>query len=276
MKLSIITINYNNLEGLRKTFDSVMSQSVRDFEWIVVDGGSTDGSKEFIELHQKQFSFWSSEPDSGIFNAMNKGISHANGDYLNFMNSGDSFCNAAVVANVLPHLGKADILYGECELDDVEQPFTMRYPSNLTLGYFMKGDICHQASFIRRSLLESGYRENLRIVSDWCRFVELFVEGKTFSYLGFPVCRYDVCGVSNTQKELYLEERKMCLKEMLSKNSSIFFAEMIRMQSLIEQFDTYEHHAVDRLISRGHFRKKFLTRFLGIIDFIDKKLGCYY
>lgn len=81
MKLSIITINYNNLQGLRNTFQSVISQTWQEFEWIVIDGGSTDGGKELLEEHQEKFSYWVSEPDKGIYNAMNKGISHANGEY---------------------------------------------------------------------------------------------------------------------------------------------------------------------------------------------------
>ena len=89
MILSIITINYNNSDGLQRTIESVLSQTWTDFEWIVIDGGSTDGSLDIIKKHASHFSFWCSEPDTGIYNAMNKGITHAKGEYLNFMNSGD-------------------------------------------------------------------------------------------------------------------------------------------------------------------------------------------
>ena len=91
MKLSIITVNLNNLEGLKKTYESVVCQTFTDYEWLVIDGGSTDGSREFIEEHQDKFAYWCSEPDKGIYNAMNKGIVRAKGEYLNFMNSGDYF-----------------------------------------------------------------------------------------------------------------------------------------------------------------------------------------
>ena len=80
MKLSIITVNYNNREGLQRTIDSVVSQTFRDFEWIVIDGGSTDGSKELIKQYADHFSYWVSEPDKGIYNAMNKGILKATGE----------------------------------------------------------------------------------------------------------------------------------------------------------------------------------------------------
>ena len=89
MKLSIITINYNNKNGLQKTIDSVISQTFKDFEWIIIDGGSTDGSKELIEKYSQHITYWVSEPDKGIYNAMNKGIKVAKGEYLFFLNSGD-------------------------------------------------------------------------------------------------------------------------------------------------------------------------------------------
>lgn len=89
MKLSIITINFNNRDGLQRTINSVLSQSFKDFEWIVIDGGSTDGSRNLLEIYKKYFSYWCSEPDKGVYNAQNKGISVAKGEYMSFMNSGD-------------------------------------------------------------------------------------------------------------------------------------------------------------------------------------------
>ena len=112
MKLSIITVNLNNLEGLKKTYESVVCQTFTDYEWLVIDGGSTDGSREFIEQHQDKFAFWCSEPDKGIYNAMNKGIVRAKGEYLNFMNSGDCFACENTLTGVLGKPRKADALYG--------------------------------------------------------------------------------------------------------------------------------------------------------------------
>ena len=99
MKLSIITINYNNREGLKRTIESVVNQTFTDFEWILIDGGSTDGSKELIEQYSNRFSYWVSEPDNGIYNAMNKGLRAAKGDYLQFLNSGDRLYNAQSLAS---------------------------------------------------------------------------------------------------------------------------------------------------------------------------------
>ena len=90
-KISIITINYNNCEGLRRTIESVVNQTCRDFEYIIIDGGSTDGSVDVIKRYADNIDYWVSEPDKGIYNAMNKGIRMATGDYVQILNSGDMF-----------------------------------------------------------------------------------------------------------------------------------------------------------------------------------------
>ena len=112
LKLSIITVNLNTLEGLKRTYESIVSQTFKNYESLVIDGGSTDGSKEFIEQHQDKFSYWCSEPDKGIYNAMNKGIVRAKGEYLNFMNSGDCFASENTLTEVFCTPQTADILYG--------------------------------------------------------------------------------------------------------------------------------------------------------------------
>jgi len=101
MKLSIITVNLNNKSGLQKTIDSVISQTYKDFEWIIIDGGSTDGSKELIEQYSQYITYWISEPDKGIYNAMNKGIVQAKGEYLQFLNSGDALYDKYVLDKIL-------------------------------------------------------------------------------------------------------------------------------------------------------------------------------
>ena len=97
-KLSIITINLNNQSGLIKTIQSVISQTFKDFEWIIIDGDSTDGSKELLKKHIQHFTHCISEKDNGIYNAMNKGIKLAQGEYIYFLNSGDYLCNKDTMA----------------------------------------------------------------------------------------------------------------------------------------------------------------------------------
>ena len=112
MKLSVITINFNNKEGLAKTIVSVVGQTTRDFEWIIIDGGSTDGSRELIENNSDYITYYVSEPDKGIYNAMNKGIVASHGEYLLFLNSGDYLYNKDVIEQVIPLLRDKDIYVG--------------------------------------------------------------------------------------------------------------------------------------------------------------------
>ncbi len=112
-KISIITINFNDLVGLEKTFNSVVSQSNTDFEYIVIDGGSTDGSKEFLEQNSDKLAYWISEKDSGVYNAMNKGIKAAKGDYVMFLNSRDFLIDSTIIDKVVKDLdGSTAIYYG--------------------------------------------------------------------------------------------------------------------------------------------------------------------
>lgn len=174
MKLSIITVNLNNREGLKKTIDSVVAQTFRDFEWIVIDGGSTDGSRELIEQYADHFAYWVSEPDKGIYNAMNKGIKVAKGEYLQFLNSGDWLCDEKVLQKVFDSGPDEQIVYGDCLESDGSLHV---FPSSLDALYFYRDMLNHQASFIRSSLLEEGYDENYKYASDWLFFLQKIVFG---------------------------------------------------------------------------------------------------
>ena len=119
MKFSIITINYNNCNGLQRTLDSVVSQTCKNFEWIVIDGGSSDGSRELIEQFQQEMTYWCSERDKGIYNAMNKGVEKATGDYCLFLNSGDNFCDSNVIKRLANQSFVADIVSCDIYIDNL-------------------------------------------------------------------------------------------------------------------------------------------------------------
>ena len=181
MTLSIITINYNNLEGLRKTIDSVISQTWHDFEWIIIDGGSTDGSKELIEETAKQLassdfnplSYWCSEPDKGIYNAMNKGVAVAKRQYCIFMNSGDCFYDKDVVKDIIEANISEDILTGAIQRDG---NCIYNSPKHVSMRHFYHKTLFHQASFIKTSVLkELPYDESYKAVSDWKFFIEAII-----------------------------------------------------------------------------------------------------
>lgn len=207
MTLSIITINYNNRDGLQKTIDSVLSQTWTDYEWIVIDGGSTDGSKELIERYQEHLAYWCSEPDKGVYNAMNKGIAKAKGEYLNFMNSGDTYYETETLKKVFGGERKADILYGDCLKVFEHHEEILRFPQPMELYALYGRPICHQAMMIRSSLLKDcGYDETFRICADYKHLLETAMKGATFEHVGTTVCRYDMNGMSSQYNEQFQRE----------------------------------------------------------------------
>ena len=157
MKYSIITINYNNRDGLRRTIESVVNQTFRDFEYIIIDGGSTDGSVEVIKKYADRIDYWVSEPDKGIYNAMNKGILQAHGEYLNFMNSGDCFYDEECLYKVSTSNLKADIIVGRdyhCN-PQTGGEFRTIFPRRLSMFTFCKSYLPHQSTFFSKDLCKT-------------------------------------------------------------------------------------------------------------------------
>ncbi|MGL5938563.1 MAG: glycosyltransferase family 2 protein [Phocaeicola sp.] len=226
MRYTIITINFNNCIGLKRTMESVFNQTCRDFEYIIIDGGSTDGSIEVIKSYQDRLAYWVSEPDKGVYNAMNKGIARANGDYLNFMNSGDSFYADTVLEQVNGYDG--DILSGDIFRLDSER--VVRYIKNPSFKDLCTPEFNHQAMFLKRILfLEGGYDEQLKIVSDW-KFVLYSVLKKSslFIPLDIVVANYEAGGISNNP-QLVEQERKEVLSELLH---PMIFADYLLLNSI--------------------------------------------
>ena len=200
MKLSVITITRNNLSGLQKTLASVAAQSAREnFEFIVIDGASSDGTKEFLTAHKEEIDFFISEADSGIYNAMNKGILHAHGAYCIFMNSGDTFADPEVVRDMLPHLDKEYAMVFGVGLDAAGKEHSAI--PHVKLRHFWGVSFPHQASFIRRDLFEKYglYREEYRCASDIFFFYEMiFVRKIPYKVTSRIVARNEEAGISGT------------------------------------------------------------------------------
>lgn len=236
MKLSIITINLNNRDGLQKTIDSVISQTFKDFEWIVIDGGSTDGSKELIEQYADHFAYWVSEPDKGVYNAMNKGIKVAKGEYLQCLNSGDWLYNETALERCFSHGFDADIAYADLYLSGENGLEELRYSDALSMRFFYKQTLCHNSTFIKRVLLmDSLYDENLRIVSDWKFFLIQTLGNKTFQRINEFVIVYDMSGISSVNEELVAFEREKVLKEIVPKSIIKDYEVMDEMEAELNQ-----------------------------------------
>ena len=215
MKLSIITVNWNNCDGLKRTINSVVCQTYKDYEWIIVDGGSTDGSKELIEENQHLFSWWCSEPDNGIYHAMNKGIRHAKGEYLLFLNSADCLYQPDVLKQVALESHTADIVAGLAEAMDTGKLLHQYDRNPLMQAYISTFD--HQATFIRRELLiNRPYDETLHIASDWKFWLQSILYDKaSVEYSNIIVVRQDPGGISSNDIELGNRERRQVYNEVL-------------------------------------------------------------
>lgn len=219
MKLSIITINYNNKVGLQKTMMSVISQTVKEFEWIVIDGGSTDGSKEIIEEYAPYITYYVSEPDKGIYNAMNKGIHASHGKYLQFLNSGDSLHDNDTIEKVLHLLIDKDIYVGRINSVGKENASVEEQGDFSPEGILRKLTFTwlpHQASFIRRSVFETYgfYREDMKIVSDWWAYYRSLVIGNaSIDSIPVIIADYDTTGISATHRSKALSEQERLLGE---------------------------------------------------------------
>lgn len=213
MKLSIITINYNNAKGLERTIRSVISQTFTDYEYIVIDGGSNDGSIDIIKKYADNIDFWVSEPDNGIYNAMNKGTQQAHGEYCNYLNSGDTYSDKNSLYTIFHDSTDTDIITGRHE-----ECCTYNIGKNgITMLTLYKWAIDHQATFIRRALcLKHPYDERYKIVSDWKFFIEcLIFDNCSFSYIDKDVVNREMGGVSMIQSELLMQERRTILEDML-------------------------------------------------------------
>lgn len=205
--LSIITINFNNAAGLAKTMQSVMAQTYKNIEYIVIDGGSADGSKALIEKHAASIADWVSEADSGIYHAMNKGIERSTGAHLLFLNSGDVLMNEDTIANCFPAKMTADIVYGSIS----SAGRIISYPAELDFTYFFRDSIPHPASFISRKVFEvSGrYNEGNKIVSDWEFFLKAIIKDNA-SYARIPdtITDYDPDGISASPAHSALQNKE--------------------------------------------------------------------
>ena len=244
MKLSIITINYNNAEGLKKTLASVAAQTYRDIEHIIVDGGSTDGSVEVIKEYVRNVErmneltnegihvVWLSEPDKGIYNAMNKGISKASGDYIQILNSGDILAADDVMERMVAAFDSLNakrsslnedavgILYGNMIKKDYNTGKIIGKSGKVeySLRQYFSSTMNHDCCYFRRDLFEKYglYDENLKIVSDWKWFLQAIGLGHVKPvYVDIDVTIFEAYGISETNLKLRNQERRQVIEELL-------------------------------------------------------------
>lgn len=218
-KLSIITINYNNKTGLEKTIYSVINQTSKDFEYIIIDGGSTDGSKELIEQYSDKLTYWVCESDSGIYHAMNKGNKIAQGEYLLFLNSGDWLYSNTTVVDFINQNTNEDIVYGNSMfINNNGKESLQEFPNKLTFYYFFTDTLNHQSIFMKKRCLDKlgGFDESFKILADWKSYTTaICLYNMTYKKIPIIICYYNTDGISFQEKnqQLFHQERQRVYRE---------------------------------------------------------------
>ena len=247
-RLSIITINYNNRDGLKKTIESVINQTFQDYEYIIIDGGSTDGSIDVIKEFLDRITYWISEKDSGIYNAMNKGVLVAHGEYVQFLNSGDVLYDKDVLVHVFENQIEEDIVCGNLISDNGR---VWIVPEDVTMEYFFNGTLPHPSSFIRRTLFEKHkYDERFKIAGDWEFFVyHLIVGNVKYKKININVAIFDTTGISSiTQREEHDPELRNIVL-------STFLYPRVRCDYRLFMGELDSYHRLFYIISRSKHRR---------------------
>ena len=225
-KLSVITIVYNNANDIERTILSVIRQTYENIEYIIIDGGSTDGTLDIIKKYEPHIAGWISEPDEGIYNAMNKGLKMAGGDYVLFMNSGDEIYDHNTVKQVFSSAPYADIYYGETEMYDQNWQSLgrrrHRTPENFTWKSFKYGmNISHQAIYIKKSIAEP-YDEYYKLSADIDWIIKAARKAKTIINTNQYVAKYLVGGISKKRHLESLKERFEIFSEHYGFTANLF------------------------------------------------------
>jgi len=239
-KLTIITINRNNADGLDKTIKSVINQDYENYEYIIIDGASTDSSVNIIKGYQNRLTYWISEPDKGVYDAMNKGINEATGEWICFLNSGDIFCNENVLKNLfidnIHFTDDADILYGNVVCSGRVLLYMLR-PEPLE-GILRSLPFSHQSSFIRTEVQKNNkFNTRYKICADHYMFLSLYKNKYRFKYIDVTISIFDITD------------------SLSSKNANLVVRENYEIRGIDSKFKLYVailKFKIKKLISRRY------------------------
>ena len=222
--ISVITINLNDQKGLQATVNSVRAQDSVFLEHIIIDGGSTDGSAEYIKQNTSCFSHWVSEPDKGVYDAQNKGLQKAKGEYVIFLNAGDTFYSNDVIASFISFANKKShqIIYGNSNvITATGTSSTLTPPSKLNLDFWYRNTLNHQAVFFKRQVFQTyGQYDTLyKFCADMDVLLKVFKkEPDSFIHFSKIICNYQETGLSS-KRENYnkiIEEKEAILSKQLT------------------------------------------------------------
>lgn len=235
IKISIITVVYNSVAVLQDTIVSVLNQSYNNVEYIIIDGNSTDGTLDVINKYREKISIFVSEPDNGIYDAMNKGIKLSTGSWLLFMNAGDTFYDNKVLENFASgNCEKYDIVYGNA-LRQFKNTSNLWVPSSLSTMW-RKMSFCHQSTFVKVSYHQARlFDENYKLSADYDFFYEsYYLLGAKFKHINLLVCRFSMEGksgidyIASAKENLMMAHKFKILKSIVYMNLSVLYRSSIR------------------------------------------------
>lgn len=210
-KISVVTVVFNDHLHIEQTLCSVLNQTYDNIEYIVIDGGSTDGTVSIVKKYEKRLAYWISEPDKGVYDAMNKAISHVTGTYVSFMNSGDSFYSNETLNEVFTKGLDKDVIFGDVFMKyTTVKSFVRRY-NNLN-PCSLSRNLCHQATFTKSTLLKKyGFDLSYKIAADMNLFTIIYNNGGTFEYIPVVIANYEAEeGLSAKHlKQMYKEYHRL-------------------------------------------------------------------
>lgn len=222
-KFSIITVCFNAKELIEKTVQSVLAQTYPHIEYIIIDGGSTDGTLAIVNKYAGRISRIVSEPDNGIYDAMNKGIRLSTGGWLYFPNAGDTFVDTDLLARVAAFLAKhasAEIIYGDIQRTNLTGQWVTNektYAGEIKdKRYLFTNMFCQQRAFIKRTVFEElgEFDISYKVIADYDLIFRAYQKGREFAYLGTPVISAPLGGYSNLHLDRFLKERLRTLQHL--------------------------------------------------------------
>ncbi len=258
-KISIITVVYNGVKYIEESIQSVLNQNYPNLEYIIIDGGSTDGTQEIIKKYESNLAYWVSEKDSGIYNAMNKGWKKSSGELIAILNADDYYLEGALI-NVATFFDKtkADVIYGNMtKLREIggKQYFREEFPNLHKMEESM--GVFHPSTFVKRSVYQklNGYNEAYKLSADYDFFLRAYKQNFSFQYLNVNTTVFRVGGVSNTNCLSYKEGYKI-----LVENESEFAPQMKKAI-----YRCYIKKTVKRFI-------RFLLNTFGLRSFLERRI----
>lgn len=235
-KVSIVTINYNN--ELEKTIKSVINQTCKDYEFLIIDGASTDGSEKVAYRYKDNIDYFVSEKDTGVYNAMNKGVKKAYGEYLYFLNAGDTLESTDTLSKVIKELDNVDMLYGKIRVvskngikNIIKKKILNR--QNIKLGK----KVSQQVVFVKRDLFNKlgGLDERYKVAADFDLLCKIFENTKDIGYIDEVICDYDDGGISSNLKKSYDDTGKV-IRERYGNGYYLLYTLITRLKLIVARF----------------------------------------